>query len=181
MVDHIFRRIKVNSLPIYTGTAISTTSLNDIASPRNNNTSTATTTDKSSSSTKNNVSAATKTSTEEDTTFQQQIIVEASMARSEMDRKLPSGKANDNSEEFLNDTANVFQEEHVESGSTAVAVEKPLPQPPQQPVDNDQQQQSNNGTEEPVETIASEKEGEESTTEVIEATMETNGTDGYEY
>ncbi|KAI7852796.1 hypothetical protein BDC45DRAFT_570702 [Circinella umbellata] len=177
MVDHIFRRIKVNSLPVYTGAAASTTSLNDITSPRSNNNITTPTSalNKSPSSTNDNTSAATvsKTNNEEDTTFQQQIIVEASMARSEMDRKLPSGKANDNSEEFLNDTANVFQEEHVESGSTAIAVEKPLPQPPQ-PVDHSQQQESNNGTVEPVKAVVSEKEDGESTTE----TTGVNGTDG---
>jgi brefeldin A-inhibited guanine nucleotide-exchange protein len=44
------------------------------------------------------------------TTYQQQIIVEANMARTEMDHKLPSGKSKDNYEDFLNDTANVFQE-----------------------------------------------------------------------
>ncbi|KAI9492851.1 hypothetical protein BDB00DRAFT_826694 [Zychaea mexicana] len=123
MVDHIFRRIKVNSLPVYTGTAVSTTSLNDV-SPRNvENTAAA-------KSTSNDTveKIGQQQEEEEDTSFQQQIIVEASMARSEMARKLPSGKANDNSEEFLNDTANVFQEEHVESG---VLTEKSLPQPPQ--------------------------------------------------
>ncbi|KAI8994988.1 hypothetical protein BDB01DRAFT_872611 [Pilobolus umbonatus] len=44
--------------------------------------------------------------------YQQQIIVEANMARTEMDHKLPVGKSKDNYEDFLNDTANVFQEEN---------------------------------------------------------------------
>lgn len=51
----------------------------------------------------------------EDTTFQQQIIVEANMARSEMDQRLPSGNGNNNSQEFLNDTAQVFHEDEVAS------------------------------------------------------------------
>ncbi|KAI8372400.1 hypothetical protein BD560DRAFT_394838 [Blakeslea trispora] len=44
------------------------------------------------------------------TTYQQQIIAEANMARTEMNHKLPSGRNKDNYQDFLNDTANVFQE-----------------------------------------------------------------------
>ncbi|KAI8971778.1 hypothetical protein BDF20DRAFT_948087 [Mycotypha africana] len=44
--------------------------------------------------------------------YQQQIIVEANMARTEMDHKLPSGKNKDNYQDFLNDTAIVFEEEN---------------------------------------------------------------------
>lgn len=49
---------------------------------------------------------------EDSAAYQQQIIVEANMARTEMDHKLPSGKTKDNYEDFLNDTANVFREEN---------------------------------------------------------------------
>lgn len=52
--------------------------------------------------------------------YQQQIIVEANMARTEMNHKLPSGKSKDNYEDFLNDTANVFQEEKNQHSTTAV-------------------------------------------------------------
>ncbi|KAI8145649.1 hypothetical protein BJV82DRAFT_534870 [Fennellomyces sp. T-0311] len=133
MVDHIFRRIKVNSLPVYTG-AQSTTSLNATAMHD----------EKADSKTASNESSE-KKGEEEDTSYREQIIVEASMARSEMDQKLPSGRANDNSEEFLNDTANVFQEEQVDS---AKVVEK------QQPAS----EQQNNGK---TETEVSEKDGDD--------------------
>jgi len=57
---------------------------------------------------------------EDSAAYQQQIIVEANMARTEMDHKLPSGKSKDNYEDFLNDTANVFREEN-NAASTASA------------------------------------------------------------
>lgn len=94
MVDHIFRRIKVNP------TAPSTTSVNEM-SP----------TEEKHQPSKNQEQPANQQEPH-DTSFQEQIIVEANIARSEMDRKLPAGKASDNSE-FLNDTANVFQDEEV--------------------------------------------------------------------
>lgn len=94
MVDHIFRRIKVNP------TAPSVTSINEMSPTEE----------------KHQPSKTQEESANEhephDTSFQEQIIVEANIARSEMDRKLPAGKASDNSE-FLNDTANVFQDEEV--------------------------------------------------------------------
>ncbi|KAI9469661.1 MAG: hypothetical protein EXX96DRAFT_654121 [Benjaminiella poitrasii] len=54
----------------------------------------------------------------ESATYQQQIIVEANMARTEMNHKLPAGKSKDNYEDFLNDTANVFQEENSKSSTS---------------------------------------------------------------
>ncbi|KAI7898637.1 uncharacterized protein BX663DRAFT_442726 [Cokeromyces recurvatus] len=54
----------------------------------------------------------------ESASYQQQIIVEANMARTEMNHKLPTGKSKDNYEDFLNDTANVFQEENHDSSTT---------------------------------------------------------------
>lgn len=47
--------------------------------------------------------------------YQQQIIVEANMARTEMNQKAPSGKSKDNYQDILNDTANMFQEETKDS------------------------------------------------------------------
>lgn len=60
----------------------------------------------------NTVSNAPHETDEDSAAYQQQIIVEANMARTEMDHKLPSGKSKDNYEDFLNDTANVFREEN---------------------------------------------------------------------
>ncbi|CEI86105.1 hypothetical protein RMCBS344292_00550 [Rhizopus microsporus] len=59
--------------------------------------------------------------------YQQQIIVEANMARTEMNQKAPSGKSKDNYQDILNDTANMFQEETKDSlvinnTSNAVAI-----------------------------------------------------------
>lgn len=60
----------------------------------------------------NTVSNAPHETEADSTAYQQQIIVEANMARTEMNHKLPSGKSKDNYEDFLNDTANVFQDEN---------------------------------------------------------------------
>jgi brefeldin A-inhibited guanine nucleotide-exchange protein len=66
----------------------------------------------------NTVSNAPHETDEDSAAYQQQIIVEANMARTEMDHKLPSGKSKDNYEDFLNDTANVFREENKAASST---------------------------------------------------------------
>lgn len=64
--------------------------------------------------------------TADNTDYQQQIIVEANMARTEMDKKLPSsGKHKDNYEEFLNDTANVFQEEKIKEQDSEQSHQQP--------------------------------------------------------
>ncbi|OBZ89970.1 Protein transport protein sec72 [Choanephora cucurbitarum] len=55
----------------------------------------------------------------ETTTYQQQIIAEANMAQTEMNHKLPSGRNKDNYQDFLNDTANVFQENQENNGTIA--------------------------------------------------------------
>lgn len=106
MVDHIFRRVKLNP-NIYQATpteeqvqeeAVATepVEVDDTTEENTPNT---------------NVSNAPLETDEESNAYQQQIIVEANMARTEMGHKLPSGKSKDNYEDFLNDTANVFQEE----------------------------------------------------------------------
>ncbi|KAI7868634.1 hypothetical protein BDF14DRAFT_1995182 [Spinellus fusiger] len=59
-----------------------------------------------------------------DISYQQQIIVEANMACVEMDQKLPSGRQKDNSEDFLNDTATIFEDEIVEESKKVEAIIK---------------------------------------------------------
>lgn len=105
MVDHIFRRVKANSVPLRN--TASTTSLNENINVNEKNEPSTADIDGEKAETENSVDA------EQDKSFQEQIIAEANMARNEMGRKLPSGKANDNSEEFLSDSANVFYEETI--------------------------------------------------------------------
>ncbi|CAO3687700.1 unnamed protein product [Rhizopus stolonifer] len=52
--------------------------------------------------------------------YQQQIIVEANKARTEMDHKLPSGKNKDNYQDILKDTENMFQEDEEEENTIVV-------------------------------------------------------------
>lgn len=115
MVDHIFRRIRV-------GTPPSTKSSSSLATPQQ----TPHPSDEKSTPVQ-----------EEGASFQDQIIVEANMARSEMGSKLPSGKASDNSEEFLNDTANVFNEEPESRLEPPPVPEKNAPSDDDEPVPAD--------------------------------------------
>ncbi|KAI8338556.1 hypothetical protein BC941DRAFT_423211 [Chlamydoabsidia padenii] len=95
MVDHIFRRVKI--IPHH------------VASSQTDLTSQHASSQQSSPSTE---VSNTENESNGTTTFEDQIVVEASMARSEMDKKLPNKK--DTSEELLNDTANVFKEEEID-------------------------------------------------------------------
>lgn len=133
MVDHIFRRVKSNPNQIIavqeTAAVVNATTQNeegDLEKMEEKNgekeveadefgEDVAAKTENGEEGEENNTNAPRPTiappETEADsTTYQQQIIVEANMARTEMDHKLPSGKSKDNYEDFLNDTANVFQE-----------------------------------------------------------------------
>lgn len=121
MVDHIFRRVKTNPNHI---TAVvqeaavvedkaeaSNTTLKNDTDEENKEESTEENAESSTAANAPAVNNAPIESEADSATYQQQIIVEANMARTEMDHKLPSGKSKDNYEDFLNDTANVFQEE----------------------------------------------------------------------
>lgn len=121
MVDHIFRRVKSNpnhivavvqETPVAQVAETSSTDSikedeNDEVKDKENQEG-----DVETTPTTNDVAPNAPIETEaESNAYQQQIIVEANMARTEMDHKLPSGRSKDNYEGFLNDTANVFQEE----------------------------------------------------------------------
>ncbi|KAG0187847.1 guanine nucleotide exchange protein for ADP-robosylation factor [Apophysomyces sp. BC1034] len=106
MVDHVFRRISIQPQ----NASRSTTSLNDGLSNSSTSKTQATSVEETA---KQEGMEKEEDKEEDDDEYQQQIIVEANMARSEMDQKLPSGKAQDNSEDFLNDTATMFQNENI--------------------------------------------------------------------
>lgn len=110
MVDHIFRRVKSNPnhiVVVQETAAIEETKPESIHEKEEENF-----TEGEDTTTNNNIVSNAPIESEEDSAaYQQQIIVEANMARTEMDHKLPSGRSKDNYEDFLNDTANVFQEE----------------------------------------------------------------------
>ncbi|KAL0083524.1 hypothetical protein F4703DRAFT_1862480 [Phycomyces blakesleeanus] len=111
MVDHIFRRIEIRPVAKKNQPAHETT----IASKE-------TSSDDPEKSSEEHTSEA-------DASYQQQIIVEANMARVEMDQKLPSGKQKDNTEDFLNDTASIFHEGAEVAASPATAEKLPKPEP----------------------------------------------------
>ncbi|KAI8381215.1 uncharacterized protein BYT42DRAFT_613016 [Radiomyces spectabilis] len=124
MVDHIFRRIKI--YPLQSSHASrSSSSLNNLsATPTSTtNLSTAVTSPSEngghSSSTGNSADPSALEVEADD--YQQQMITEASIARSEIDKRLPVGRVKNNSEDFLNDTANVFQDEAVGETTSAAA------------------------------------------------------------
>lgn len=108
MVDHIFRRVKSNPnhiVPVQETVTIEEKKPESIHETEEEHVTVG-------EDTINNTASNAPIESEEDaTTYQQQIIVEANMARTEMDHKLPTGRSKDNYEDFLNDTANVFQEE----------------------------------------------------------------------
>ncbi|CEP17156.1 hypothetical protein [Parasitella parasitica] len=137
MVDHIFRRVKSNPnvQPAPTKDAASIAeekestqhTINDEEQEDEEDEK-----DKPAQSTQeaeeNNTAGASNAphETDEDSAaYQQQIIVEANMARTEMDHKLPSGKSKDNYEDFLNDTANVFRDENNAASSNAANNDHP--------------------------------------------------------
>ncbi|RCI05462.1 guanine nucleotide exchange protein for ADP-robosylation factor [Rhizopus stolonifer] len=109
MVDHIFRRVKLN--PNVAPQQQSTEEIQQEEEPVEETTVEEEEKEQEEedvlSNTANNAPHETQ---EESNAYQQQIIVEANMARTEMDHKLPSGRNKDNYQDFLNDTANVFQE-----------------------------------------------------------------------
>jgi brefeldin A-inhibited guanine nucleotide-exchange protein len=120
MVDHIFRRVKSN--PNHIVDAVQETPVAEVTETSNTDSVNENEVDEikdkedqegdTEISAVNGVAPNAPIETEaESNTYQQQIIVEANMARTEMDHKLPSGRSKDNYEDFLNDTANVFQEE----------------------------------------------------------------------
>lgn len=114
MVDHIFRRVKLNPnihqvTPTKEEKAVQEAPVEPVDMDEIQDQDTSTLSEENTPNT--NVSNAPLETDEESNAYQQQIIVEANMARTEMDHKLPSGKSKDNYEDFLNDTANVFQEE----------------------------------------------------------------------
>ncbi|KAI9317717.1 hypothetical protein BX666DRAFT_1856976 [Dichotomocladium elegans] len=103
MVDHIFRRINIDQRPFSVDLVSDAPSTDEKQIKEQNG------------KKENQYKPSTQTPAEHeehDTSFQDQIIVEANIARSEMELKLPAGRASDNSE-FINDTANVFKEEEV--------------------------------------------------------------------
>ncbi|KAI9301721.1 hypothetical protein BJ944DRAFT_243025 [Cunninghamella echinulata] len=100
MVDHIFRRVKIQ--PISFATSQTDLAINGQKPTSDND-------DDNNSNKKNGTANGENNGT---TSYQDQILVEASMARDEMDKKLPNKK--DTSEELLNDTANVFKEEEID-------------------------------------------------------------------
>ncbi|GAA5807553.1 hypothetical protein MFLAVUS_000918 [Mucor flavus] len=113
MVDHIFRRVKSHPNHIVENHII------EVGKPESINEQEIQDVQEESSTIAPNAPIETE---EDSNAYQQQIIVEANMARTEMDHKLPSGKSKDNYEDFLNDTANVFQEEQNGSSSGTNAV-----------------------------------------------------------
>ncbi|KAF7722533.1 guanine nucleotide exchange protein for ADP-robosylation factor [Apophysomyces ossiformis] len=121
MVDHVFRRI---SIPAKNASR-STTSLDD--GLYNGSTS------KTETATAEEANYENRAEKEEVDDYQQQIIVEANMARSEMDQKLPSGKAHDNSEDFLNDTATMFGDGTMMMSEEGKRVDEPPIQTEPQP------------------------------------------------
>lgn len=109
MVDHIFRRVKSNPNHITEDHDQEPSTVEQVSRPVSVHEQ-----QDDDEITNSNVIAAPNApieSEEDSNAYKQQIIVEANMARTEMDHKLPSGKSKDNYEDFLNDTANVFQEE----------------------------------------------------------------------
>lgn len=126
MVDHIFRRVKSNPNHIPAVVQEVAVEVAEISDPTVENDvdeeNKAENTEENAESTTANGSTVNNAPIESEAdsaTYQQQIIVEANMARTEMDHKLPSGRSKDNYEDFLNDTANVFQEE---KGNETLAV-----------------------------------------------------------
>lgn len=118
MVDHIFRRVKSNPnhiVPVQETAAIEEKKPESIHKTEEEHV-----TEGEDTANSNNTAPNAPIESEEDAAaYQQQIIVEANMARTEMDHKLPSGRSKDNYEDFLNDTANVFQEEQQNGVSPA--------------------------------------------------------------
>ncbi|CAO3598921.1 unnamed protein product [Absidia cylindrospora] len=98
MVDHIFRRVKILPQAVTSQTDLTLQHASNQGSPS-----------------PESINNKSENETNGTTTYQDQIVVEASMARSEMDKKLPNKK--DTSEELLNDTANVFKEEEIDDQS----------------------------------------------------------------
>lgn len=118
MVDHIFRRVKSN--PNHIVSVQETAAIEEIKPESIHEKEEEHVVEGEDMSTINNtVSNAPIESEEDAAAYQQQIIVEANMARTEMDHKLPGGRSKDNYEDFLNDTANVFQEEQQDGLPTA--------------------------------------------------------------
>jgi brefeldin A-inhibited guanine nucleotide-exchange protein len=99
MVDHIFRRVKILPHP-------PVSSQTDLTSQHH------ATSQQDSTAASPDIDGNSENEINGTTSYQDQIVVEASMARSEMDKKLPNKK--DTSEELLNDTANVFKEEEID-------------------------------------------------------------------
>ncbi|KAK4508835.1 uncharacterized protein ATC70_013458 [Mucor velutinosus] len=134
MVDHIFRRVKSNPNVLVTPKEKDNESIHSsksaaqahqeeepAAKDDNELKAEADEAEATAAAQANNAVTNAPHETDEDSAaYQQQIIVEANMARTEMDHKLPSGKSKDNYEDFLNDTANVFREEN-NAASTASA------------------------------------------------------------
>ncbi|CAO3648932.1 unnamed protein product [Cunninghamella blakesleeana] len=106
MVDHIFRRVKIQPISFATSQTDLALEINNLQkSVDDNNNNNKNNNDNKNNNTTNDISNGT-------TSYQDQILAEASMARDEMDKKLPHKK--DTSEELLNDTANVFKEEEID-------------------------------------------------------------------
>ncbi|ORX51959.1 Sec7-domain-containing protein [Hesseltinella vesiculosa] len=142
MVDHIFRRVKLHPQPTLKATPSTTpdspTSTADDAkdSPGEQVEDGApaadakeTTAGEAKDADKINGSAEAETSLppqDDDGKYQDQIVVEANMARSELDHKLPNKK--DTSEELLNDTADVFKQEDIHDNQAKPAAH-PAPVP----------------------------------------------------
>ncbi|KAI8082976.1 uncharacterized protein BX664DRAFT_284806 [Halteromyces radiatus] len=103
MVDHIFRRVKILPHPIAALTTDITAQQDEDQQTQQQEGTAINEMDKTTNDTNG-------------TAYQDQIVVEASMARSEMEKKLPNKK--DTSEELLNDTANVFKEEEIDGRNT---------------------------------------------------------------
>jgi brefeldin A-inhibited guanine nucleotide-exchange protein len=125
MVDHIFRRVKLNP-NARQPTPAEATAENEVVTAEpvdvvQENSSTL----NEENTPNTNVPNAPLETDEESNAYQQQIIVEANMARTEMDHRLPSGRSRDNYEDFLNDTANVFQEQATPASTSTAPTNHP--------------------------------------------------------
>lgn len=105
MVDHIFRRVKIQPISFAASQTDLALGNNNLQKSVDDNSNIKNNDDNKNNGTTNDENNGT-------TSYQDQILAEASMARDEMDKKLPHKK--DTSEELLNDTANVFKEEEID-------------------------------------------------------------------
>lgn len=131
MVDHIFRRVKSNPNVHVAPKEKDAESIHSSESApqaaheqepaTNDDSQTDESKDETEAAASSTVTNAPHETDEDSAAYQQQIIVEANMARTEMDHKLPSGRSKDNYEDFLNDTANVFREENNAASTSSAA------------------------------------------------------------